>query len=90
MSHIRRLSLATMFLFATWTLGLVIDATLPTLFEMTEDFGVGEGPFAPVVTAVEQTAWAMVPIFSAGILAWLVYGSIQEERREEARRRIRR
>jgi len=90
MSHVRRLAITTMFLFAIWTLGLIIDATLPDLIAINESHGVREGPFAPVIVAVENTAWALVPVLSAGVLAWLVYGSIQEERREEQRRRVRR
>jgi hypothetical protein len=90
MGHVRRLALTTMFLFAIWTLGLIIDATLPELIGINEAHGAREGPFGPVIVAVENTAWALVPVLSAGVLAWLVYGSIQEERREEQRRRVRR
>jgi len=89
MGHVQRLALSTMFLFAIFTLGLVIDATIPHLIELSADQGVQDGPFAPVLTAVENTAWAIVPTLAAGVLAWLVYGSIKEERREEARRRVR-
>lgn len=86
MSHVRRLALATTFLIAIWVVGLTLDATLPTLFELNESHGVDEGPFSRVLVAVESTAWSIVPVMSAGVLAWLVYGSIQEERREETRR----
>jgi len=90
MGHVRRLALSSMFLLAIWIFGLYIDAVIPTLLEQNKALGAQDGPFAPVIVAVENTAWAFVPVLSAGVLAWLVYGSIKEERREEARRRIRR
>ena len=70
----------------TLILGLVIDAVVPPLLDANYNQGVGDSPFGAVLTTVKSTAWAIVPVLLFGIIAWMVWGTVQEERREDRRR----
>lgn len=89
MRHVRRLGLGAMFIFAIMVLGLVIDTVVYKLLEENRRLGVDETFLAPVLTHLEGVAWSIVPIMLAGVILWIVYGAIREERREEQRRRVR-
>lgn len=88
MSHIRRLSLAAIFAFGAFILGMIIDTVVVELFNVAHDFGASEGPFGSVIPHLEGVSQFVVPMLLLGISLWVVYGTIQEERREEVRRRV--
>lgn len=88
MSHVRRLALATAFIIAVFGLGLVIDVVMPELWALTDQFNVADGPFGAVLPHIEGVQLLVVPALLLGIILWMIWGSIQEERREEARRRV--
>jgi lipoprotein signal peptidase len=89
MRHVRRLGLGAMFIVAVMILGLVIDTVVYRLLEANRRLGVDETFLSPVLTHLEGAAWSIVPIMLGGIVLWIVYGAVQEERREEQRRRVR-
>lgn len=88
MAHTLRLAAGFSAIAAVWIFGYMIDATLPKLFTLTEKHNVSSGPFAEVAATVDVIRWLFVPGFTIGIVLWMLYGTVQEERREEVRRRV--
>jgi len=89
MSHVRRLGLGAMFIMAALVLGVVIDTAVYEVLQVVKPKVAG-GPFDSLIPHVEGVAWMVVPIFIIGTVLWIIWGSIQETRREEQRRRVRR
>jgi len=88
MGAVLRVIVGAFMMFATFVLGLVIDTAGGTLLEINRDMGVDEGPFAPVVTMADGIIWLIVPLLLLGIVLWMIWGVVQEERREEQIRRV--
>lgn len=82
MSHLRRIGLGLTFAFGVFVLGFIFDAVLPPLFALESGTS---GPFSyrPII---KQVAPLFVPMFLLGITLWVIWGSVQEERRTERRR----
>lgn len=88
MSHVLRLGLAAMMIMAILVLGLVIDTAFYAVLAETAE-GIEGGPF-DILTHLEGVAQIVVPMMLLGVVLWVIWGSIQEERREEQVRRVRR
>lgn len=88
MSHLRRLAIGMVAMLAIMVLGIVIDGVVDPLVQMNYDQGVDSGPFASVLERANEVRWLLVPGMLLGIILWLVYGTVREERAEELRRRV--
>lgn len=88
MSHVLRLGLAAIMIMAILVLGLIIDTAFYAVFDETAD-GIKGGPF-DILTHLEGVAQVVVPMMLLGVVLWVIWGAIQEERREEQVRRVRR
>jgi len=82
MSHVRRVGVGMTLAFATFVLGFMLDAVFSELLAL--DAGQ-QGPFAFRGT-IESVLPVFVPMFLLGITLWIIWGAVQEERREERRR----
>jgi hypothetical protein len=89
MRHVQRLGLGAMFIMAILILGLVIDTAVVAMIDVNKAHGVQNGPFGAVIGHIEGVGWSIVPIMLMGVVLWIVYGAIREERVEEKRRRVR-
>jgi len=89
MSHVRRFAIGTAWIMMVLVFGLVLDAVVYPLLDINYNMGVDNGPFGAVLGPIEGAATILVPMLLLGIVMWLVWGSIQEERAEEQRRRVR-
>jgi len=90
MSHVRRLAIGTAFMFAVLVLGLVLDTAFAEVVTIgSNNFSVASGPFSLVWGRTIGIADLMVPIMGLGVVLWIIWGAIQEERQEEARTRVR-
>lgn len=75
---------------ATLVLGLVLDTVFADIAAIAvNDFNVDSGPFGPVLGQTIGIADLMVPILLTGIVLWMIWGAIREERQEEKRTRVR-
>lgn len=89
MSHLRRFALGSAMIMSILVLGLVIDAVVYEIIDLNYQFGVDQGPFAAVLEHMEGVVVLVVPLMLLGVVLWLVWASIREERQEERRRRVR-
>jgi len=90
MSHVRRLAIGTAFMIAVLTLGLILDVVLGTIAsDVAPHFSVDSGPFSLIWGQTMGIADLMVPVMGTGVVLWIIWGAIQEERQEEARTRVR-
>ena len=88
MGHLFRVAVAIVAIIAIGVLGIVLDGAVDPLIHVAYDHGVDEGPFSPVLTHADNVRWLFVPGMILGIVLWLVYGTVRQERREEVRRRV--
>ncbi|SNZ06161.1 hypothetical protein SAMN06269185_1070 [Natronoarchaeum philippinense] len=86
--HLNRLLAAAFSLLAVYVLGIVFDTAGAELMQVARDHGVQNGPFAPVLNAAEGITSFIIPFMIVGIVLWVIYGTVSQERREEVRRRI--
>lgn len=89
MGHVQRLALGMVFIFATFVLSLIIDAAGYRLLEINKQMGVDQGPFAPVLGHIDGVMSLLIPMLLFGIVLWIIWGAVRQERQEEARRRVR-
>jgi len=85
-SHVQRLTVGSTLMVIVFVLGLFIDAAIPPLLNQLRANGVDDSPFAPVLGAVESTAWVIVPAMLLGIALWMIIGTVRETRRQDRRR----
>lgn len=88
MGHVQRLALGSMFIFATFALSLVIDSAGYELLRINKEMGVDQGPFAPVLGHIDGVMSLLIPMLLFGIVVWIIWGAVKQERQEEARRRV--
>ncbi|WP_121744887.1 hypothetical protein [Natronorubrum halophilum] len=85
---IRRFIIGISSMFAVLILGLVMDTAGAELISMNRQYGVDEGPFAPVLSIMDNMVWLIVPALLLGITLWMLWSPVREERREEQMRRV--
>jgi hypothetical protein len=84
----RRFLAAAGALIVVWVLAILFDTAGYELLVVLEEHGVQNSPFAPVYNAANGITALIIPFMIAGILIWVLYGTVSQERREEVRRRV--
>lgn len=88
-AHLRRIAVSLIMLTGVAVLAIIIDAVAHPLYELGEDGGVQDGPFATVHALAGDVMWWIVAVLIVGIVIWILVGPIRQTRREEQQRRIR-
>lgn len=87
-SSLRRVSVAMVAILVVWILSLFIDAAVLRILDIVGPM-IGDGIGEPVVESVDMIAVWIPRLLYFGIIVWLIWATVREQRYEEQVRQVR-